>query len=594
MDNSGGLHNSNHLDSNQAAAASTAALTGIQQQQPQGMVPAHSLSSLNASSSTSSSLGLLPSHPVVLTSETPQEQEPSSSNQQIGTVGTSQACSSSHNMLGSQPKAQWLPQHVHSFKSMSHLQGQSQSLRATVQSINNINSSFDKNQRINNDSNLASNALLNAGFLHPGSTSATVGNHSEPTPPPPPASAPAIAPGGRFSTNQQLPLLQPRPIQPATSAISTTSSGSSSNPVVNPQHYPFQALSMTNQLQPLQEDQKRKDLNFFLGSMGTNSLTLGGGGGGSSNSSGCSGSHPKFANATSSNSLIQDYQSNHSASIQGISDTGPPKEKDKEELAKMTPAERRRYERNLREQQRSYRISQQIKQLRDVLAESNIPFKPNKFSILVNVAEYIKQLQARAIMLDAEHQKLSNTINQTHQAIASGQIPSSGEDSDDRGDTVSTYSDEHELVMVQGINYTAVFKHCPFALGVSALDGRILSCNHALARLFGSRETDMNQQSLFLFIRNHQDVFEAMADLLKRSSVASETGEGVVREAHLLYWCGHVIAQNHRKVRHFCNVQLGSSSLDIWLSRGAYELNIRLLMLTFLLHFAFSSSFNSI
>ena len=263
MDNSGGLHNSNHLDSNQAAAASTAALTGIQQQQPQGMVPAHSLSSLNASSSTSSSLGLLPSHPVVLTSETPQEQEPSS-NQQIGTVGTSQACSSSHNMLGSQPKAQWLPQHVHSFKSMSHLQGQSQSLRATVQSINNINSSFDKNQRINNDSNLASNALLNAGFLHPGSTSATVGNHSEPTPPPPPASAPAIAPGGRFSTNQQLPLLQPRPIQPATSAISTTSSGSSANPVVNPQHYPFQALSMTNQPQPLQEDQKRKDLNLFF------------------------------------------------------------------------------------------------------------------------------------------------------------------------------------------------------------------------------------------------------------------------------------------------------------------------------------------
>jgi len=561
MENSGGLHHSNNLDSNPADVASTAVLAGTQQQQSEGMAPVHSLGNSNTSSSTSGSSGLSSSHSVAPATEaqTQQQQEASSSNQQLGMVGTSQASSSTRKMLGSQPKAQWLPQHDHSFKSLQHTQGHSQSLSATVQSINSINGSFDKIHGINNLNNLASNALLNAGSPHPGSTGATVGNHLEPTHPPPPASAPAIASGGRFSTNQQLPLLQPRPIQPAASATTTTSSsGSSSNPVVNPQHYPFQALSMTSQPQPLQEQQKRKDLNLFLGSLGTNSLALGGGGGGSSNSSGCSGSHPKFANITSSNSLLQDYQSNYSASIQGISDTGPPKEKDKEELAKMTPAERRRYERNLREQQRSYRISQQIKQLRDVLAESNIPFKPNKFSILVNVAEYIKQLQARAIMLDAEHQKLSNTINQTHQAIASGQIPSSGEDSDDRGDTVSTYSDEHELVMVQGINYTAVFKHCPFALGVSALDGRILTCNHALARLFGSRETDMNQQSLFLFIRNHQDVFEAMADLLKRSSVASETGEGVFREAHLLYWCGHVIAQNHRKLQF--NITLTSTA----------------------------------
>ena len=65
-----------------------------------------------------------------------------------------------------------------------------------------------------------------------------------------------------------------------------------------------------------------------------------------------------------------------------FSGKGPP-EKDDAELEKMNPAERRRYERNLREQQRSYRISQQIKQLRDVLEESKIPFKPNKFSTSV-------------------------------------------------------------------------------------------------------------------------------------------------------------------------------------------------------------------
>lgn len=76
-------------------------------------------------------------------------------------------------------------------------------------------------------------------------------------------------------------------------------------------------------------------------------------------------------------------------------DVPPPQPKTEAELARMTPSERRRYDRNWREQQRSYRISQQIKELRDVLADSNVPYKPNKFSILISVTEYIKQLQSR-------------------------------------------------------------------------------------------------------------------------------------------------------------------------------------------------------
>jgi hypothetical protein len=55
----------------------------------------------------------------------------------------------------------------------------------------------------------------------------------------------------------------------------------------------------------------------------------------------------------------------------------------------------------------------------------------------------------------------------------------------------------------------------------------------------------MKEQSLFLFIKNHQDVFEAMADLLKRSSAAVETGSS----AELLFWCGLVVtAQAPKKV----------------------------------------------
>jgi PAS domain-containing protein len=267
--------------------------------------------------------------------------------------------------------------------------------------------------------------------------------------------------------------------------------------------------------------------------------------------------------------------SSSSATFAGES-LAPPKEKTSEELAKLTPVQRRRYERNLREQQRSYRISQQIKQLRDVLDESNIPFKPNKFSILVSVAEYIKQLQARAIMLDAEHEKLMKTIELSSQAVSSGQAQSCS--SDDSKDAASDDSDEgNELVLVHGINYCEAFQQSPFAMGVASLDGRILSCNDALAQLFGCDESEMIKQSLFFYIRNHQDVFEAMAGLLKRSS-ETETRDDVVGEKEdqdeILYWCGHVINHDAQKVR------LVSSLMSLLLS-------IHLLMLTL----SFFSSF---
>ena len=286
---------------------------------------------------------------------------------------------------------------------------------------------------------------------------------------------------------------------------------------------------------------------------------------------------------------------NSAANMLNAFDPGPPpKPKSDAEIEKMKPAERRRYERNLREQQRSYRISQQIKELRDVLHESNIPFKPNKFSILVNVAEYIKQLQSRAIMLDSEHRKLVTTINQANALVASGQVPnattsSGGEESSDKSSSDPSTSDQ-DLLLVHGINYTDVFEHCPFPIGVASLDGRVLGVNSALERLFGCSKGEMDQQSLFLFIRNHQDLFEAMADLLKRSSIANDASDSEQQEQQqqgqggngtnsnssgdatakttsspLLFWCGRIVSHSSQNVSSFtmlrgCIIYLGSFS----------------------------------
>jgi PAS domain S-box-containing protein len=237
-----------------------------------------------------------------------------------------------------------------------------------------------------------------------------------------------------------------------------------------------------------------------------------------------------------------------------------PQDKDVD-YSKMTPAQRRRHERNLREQQRSYRISQQIKGLREVLTESNIPFKPNKFSILVSIVDYTKQLQSRAIMLDSEYQKLAKTIRETNELVTSGQNMSEPSDSDfphsDKGDGGS------DLLLVQGLDYSSVFENCPFAIGVAALDGRVISCNATFQSLIGASKREMLQQSLFMFIRNHQELFEAMASLLKEASAASETGEGTVKEQRPVCWSGHIVTLRSQKVSvlecFFCDSSFDSS-----------------------------------
>lgn len=230
-------------------------------------------------------------------------------------------------------------------------------------------------------------------------------------------------------------------------------------------------------------------------------------------------------------------------------DMKPPQEASQVDIDKMTPAERRRYERNLREQQRSYKISQQIKELRDVLAESNVPFKPNKYSILLSVVEYIKQLQARAIMLDTEHQKLINTIRQTNEMVQSGNNPSSADETDTTNATgCSDLANDTEMLFVQGLDYRSIFDQCPAAIGVAALDGRILECNPEFQLLLGFPKEDLLKQSLFNLVRNHQDIFRAMAEMLKGAEISiSGTDDASANKNH--FWSGAVISKLDTRVR---------------------------------------------
>jgi PAS domain-containing protein len=247
--------------------------------------------------------------------------------------------------------------------------------------------------------------------------------------------------------------------------------------------------------------------------------------------------------------------------------------------------QRRRHERNLREQERSRRITEQITYLREVLSDANVPCKPDKNSTLISVADYIRQLQDRSSLLDNEHKKLLDTIartnemvnNQYYQATVGGTSVSPSVSSDLLSDAniARNLLEDENAVFVQGLDYKNVFKRCAVALAIASVDGRFMDCNEEFEKLSGysrnellpatgvsttevepdvapSASTTLSSEhpprNLSLFnLLTHEDmeqVFMAMSGML-RSPVGSRPNAPPVTSAapHQDYWCG-VVRQN--------------------------------------------------
>lgn len=148
----------------------------------------------------------------------------------------------------------------------------------------------------------------------------------------------------------------------------------------------------------------------------------------------------------------------------------------------------RRVGRNLREQQRSQKITQQIDHLREVLASANITFKPDKYSTLVSVGEYIKELQVKAASLDAEHKKLIDTISRTNEMVNDQYVPASTNGQAPPGDMDlgdASPKGKTKTLFVPNIDYKSVFSSCGIPLAVASIDGRFLDCNQEFLRAIG-------------------------------------------------------------------------------------------------------------
>jgi len=192
--------------------------------------------------------------------------------------------------------------------------------------------------------------------------------------------------------------------------------------------------------------------------------------------------------------------------------------------------DRRRHDRNLREQQRSQKITQQIDTLRSILSLAQVRYKSDKYSTLVTVGEYIKQLQQRSAMLDAEYKKLIDTITKTNDIVneplfassaASSSISMSsstrpeGSSSFSRSSSaiVSDIYNEEELVFVRNVDYKSIFYRCGIPLAVASIDGRLLDCNIEFEKVTGYK-----REKLFLSKNLAQNAVDGVNPLLGNES----------------------------------------------------------------------------
>lgn len=178
----------------------------------------------------------------------------------------------------------------------------------------------------------------------------------------------------------------------------------------------------------------------------------------------------------------------------------------------------RRSVRNIREQQRSHRIADRISELRTVLQDAGVQFKPDRYNTLVGVVNYIKTLQSRSKKLDEEHKVLLKTISGAGEMVNGESgfaglglgMPTNGcgvEDGPPGTTTVQTFdvsgenlsstssdsnnNDEEMKVFVKSIDYRFIFSNCGVALAVASVDGRFVDCNDEWLTLTGYTRTEL-------------------------------------------------------------------------------------------------------
>uniref|UniRef100_A0A7S2R6X3 BHLH domain-containing protein n=2 Tax=Rhizochromulina marina TaxID=1034831 RepID=A0A7S2R6X3_9STRA len=198
----------------------------------------------------------------------------------------------------------------------------------------------------------------------------------------------------------------------------------------------------------------------------------------------------------------------------------------REEPWNKEQSDKRRLDRNSREQKRSKRISDQIKELKTLLEEAGVNMaKGNKSSILTCAAEYIMDLQMQNEVATRRARELASAARSESGSTTSGGDMSSRASSSLGRGTAEAYGRDGRVGRHASpgrtINYRRVFHDQSVPVALTAVDGRFIDCNWRFERESGYSKDQLRGMTFFSLVAangEHGSVFQTVAHMLKDTS----------------------------------------------------------------------------
>ncbi|GMH47338.1 hypothetical protein TrVE_jg10058 [Triparma verrucosa] len=165
------------------------------------------------------------------------------------------------------------------------------------------------------------------------------------------------------------------------------------------------------------------------------------------------------------------------------------------EIAMMSPDARRKYERNQREKQRSFKISKQIKDLQEVLTSLQIPYKNNKFSVLMSAVDFISEIQrenSNAVMHNAAMKNILVQANEFLKRLKEGGNDATDLTSNTTHPTTDLYTNfTANMHRKTPLDYGYIFKNVAVPMGIAKPDGKIADCNDEFVSTTGYEREEL-------------------------------------------------------------------------------------------------------
>ncbi|KAL3810615.1 hypothetical protein ACHAXA_006045 [Cyclostephanos tholiformis] len=191
----------------------------------------------------------------------------------------------------------------------------------------------------------------------------------------------------------------------------------------------------------------------------------------------------------------------------------------------------RREDRNLREKERSLKITQQIHELRGLLSMGGVIVpKGTKSTILTEAANYIRLLQQQAYHLEIEKAQLVQEVQRIgngaigekaayaiqHVAAQNGvsymtNLPESVEPQQPVG-SASDQSSEN----LSDREYRCVFNSCSVGMAIATMGGSFIDCNQAFTQLSSYSKQELRAMTIFNITSREdlQGAFDMMSQLI--------------------------------------------------------------------------------